>query len=265
MSRECVEVASGVFVMTSARYTTTTTIVTSGSATMLVDPAWSLTELEGVRTWLVDTGHVVTAGFATHAHHDHLLWHPDFGDAPRWASAGTVAAAAAWRDELEAALDDDYRAIVDDPFGPIGAVVSDTVPDPFGDGDGDGDGEPIELIVHAGHAPGHTALWLPGRRTFVAGDMLSDVELPLPFNPDDLAAYLDALDAMAPFVAQATMLIPGHGHPTDRPLGRLDADRRYLDAVLRGEDPDDGRRALPGMDEAHTRIVELARTMRTDG
>jgi len=42
--------------------------------------------------------------------------------------------------------------------------------------------------------PGHTALSLPPLRVLIAGDMLSDVELPLPFYLDDLPAYIDALD-----------------------------------------------------------------------
>ena len=89
--------------------------------------------------------------------------------------------------------------------------------------------------------------------------MLSDRELPLPFDPDDLPAYLAALDTLAPFVAQATMLVPGHGRVTDDPMARLDADRRYLDALLAGDDPDDRRRGNPGMAQAHDRLVALAR------
>ena len=37
----------------------------------------------------------------------------------------------------------------------------------------------IELVSHDGHAPGHTALWLADSRVLIAGDMLSEVELPL--------------------------------------------------------------------------------------
>jgi glyoxylase-like metal-dependent hydrolase (beta-lactamase superfamily II) len=254
-----VEVAPGIFVTTSTRFVTTSTAVCRDGSTMLVDPAWTVTELDAIRDWLAATGRTVTSGVSTHAHHDHLLWHPGFGAAPRWASAGSVAAATAWHDELRAQLDDDYLAIDPHPFAAIRAVEGDLVPDPFG---ASGPQEPVELIVHAGHAPGHTAVWLPDRQAVLAGDMLSDVELPLPFAPDDLPAYLDALDVLAAVVGRAAVLVPGHGHPTDAPLERLDADRRYLDAVLRGEDPDDPRRANHGMAEAHDRIVALARAMR---
>jgi glyoxylase-like metal-dependent hydrolase (beta-lactamase superfamily II) len=255
--RECIEVAADVFVMTSTRYTTTSTIVRRGDVALLVDPAWTVPELESIRDWVRANGCRVTSGFGTHAHHDHLLWHPDFGDAPRWASARTVELAGEWHDELVASLDADYRRDLPDSFVGLRPVPTDLVPEPFG-GSADDD-EPVELIVHDGHAPGHTAVWLPERRTLLAGDMLSDIELPLPFHPDDLDGYLAALDALAPIVARADVLIPGHGHPTDRPLDRLDADRAYLDAVLAERDPDDVRRRQPGMEDAHQRIVELAR------
>jgi glyoxylase-like metal-dependent hydrolase (beta-lactamase superfamily II) len=68
-----------------------------------------------------------------------------------------------------------------------------------------------ELIVHDGHAPGHTAIWLGDQHVLIAGDMLSDIELPLPFWPDDLPAYIAALDHLAPFAAAARSIIPGHG------------------------------------------------------
>jgi glyoxylase-like metal-dependent hydrolase (beta-lactamase superfamily II) len=260
-SRECTEVAGGVFVMTSVRYTTTSTMVCRGQSAVLVDPAWTVSELDAIRDWLDANGRTVTCGVTTHAHHDHMLWHPEFGDAPRWASMETARLATEWHDELFTMLDDDYRESFPDPLRDIAGVSGDRVPTPFGN-DANSPDEPFELVVHAGHAPGHTAIWLPERGVMLAGDMLSDIELPLPFNPDDLPAYLDALDLLAPVVARADVLVPGHGHVTDRPIERLDADRSYLDAVIRGDDPDDPRRALPGMAEAHDKIVELARQAR---
>ena len=93
----------------------------------------------------------------------------------------------------------------------------------------------------------------------LAGDMLSDVELPLPFWPDDLPAYLAALDNLAPYVARAAVLVPGHGHPTTDPMARLDADRRYLDDVITHGGSDDPRIRHPGMAENHTHLLRLVR------
>lgn len=255
MSRGADEIAPGVHVTTSARYATTSTVVVRDDRALLVDPAWTVAELDGLLAWLGRHDLRVAAGLSTHAHHDHLLWHPGFGEVPRWASRRTAELADEWHEELSRQLDEDYRRRFPDSFRSLTGVDAGPLADPFADGLD----ESIELIVHDGHAPGHTAVWLADRGVLLAGDMLSDLELPLPFHPDDLDAYLAALDALAPVVSRASALVPGHGNVTDQPLARLDADRRYLDAVLAGTDPDDPRRAEPGMDDAHRRIVELAR------
>lgn len=130
------------------------------------------------------------------------------------------------------------------------AVDGERLPEPWSE---------VELVGHDGHAPGHTALWLPERGVLLAGDMLSDVELPLPFWPDDLAAYLAGLDALSPVVAHAAVLVPGHGHPTTDPMARLDADRRYLEDVLTRGDSDDPRIGNPGMAEHHAHLLGLVR------
>lgn len=266
---------------------TTTTVVIRDAHALLVDPAWRPDELVALADDLDALGLRVTAGVSTHPHHDHLLWHPRFGDVPRWASARAVAAVAAHHDELRAALlADPGDPYPDDVLALFGAVVplpgSDevgsvlAVPAPFGpshipsdvaarsrsapepDPEPAPDLDPVELITHDAHAPGHVAVRLPARGVLLVGDMLSDVELPLPFDPDDLPAYLTGLDVLEPAVAGATVLVPGHGTPTYEPLARLDADRRYLDAVLAGRTPDDPRLADPEMARVHRRLVALA-------
>lgn len=244
------EVADGVLVTTSAIDTTSSTIVISGATALLVDPAWVPTELEALADLLEARGLAVTAGFSTHAHHDHLLWHPRFGQAPRWASARTAQLAVTERagllEHMGPGWPEDLLAL----FAQVEAVDGDRLPDPWGE---------AELVVHDGHAPGHTAVWLPERGVLLAGDMLSDVELPLPFWPDDLPAYLAGLDALAPHVARADVLVPGHGHPTRAPLARLDADRRYLDDVLTRGDSADPRIGNPDMAENHAHLQRLVR------
>jgi glyoxylase-like metal-dependent hydrolase (beta-lactamase superfamily II) len=225
-----VEVAPGVFVFTSRReHTTSTLVVGSRSNGLLVDPAWEPDELAAIASDIAGRAVVVEAGFATHAHYDHVLWHPKFGRAPRYASAATVARVNRERKALVTALG---------PAWPpkLAQLVGRVEPPPSGGlflG-----AEPIELITHDAHLPGHTSLWLERRRVLIAGDLLSDVEAPLPHYDDaapdrtELIAYLAGLDALAPFVARTDLLIPGHGTPTDRPMLRLDADRRHVDALL---------------------------------
>ncbi|MGC5165858.1 MBL fold metallo-hydrolase [Luteimicrobium sp. DT211] len=273
MPRELVEVAPGVLVATSRTMSTTSTVVARGGDALLVDPAWHPDELAGLADAIDARGLRVVAGLATHAHHDHLLWHPRLGNVPRWASPPSAALAREQRAELrEAVLAGEGSEDVRDPWTPelldlVGRV------DPFpavgirSAGSGGAEtaermptagvpGAP-ELVVHDAHAPGHAAVWLPESRVLLAGDMLSDLELPLPFAPDDLSAYLEGLDRLAPYVARARVVVPGHGRPTSDGLARLDADRRYLDALLAGRDPGDPRRANPGMADVHARLLEL--------
>jgi len=247
--RELLEVAGGVLVATSRRYATTSTVVVSDDRAVLVDPAWEPDELAALADAVQARGLTIAAGLSTHAHHDHLLWHPRFGDVPRFASRRTVELAGEQRAELLAALGPDWPPELAEVFG----LLSVAEPDPFGTAE-----DPIVLVVHDGHAPGHSALWLPARRVLLAGDMLSDLELPLPHDPDDLASYLAGLELLAPYVAQATVLVPGHGSPTDDPATRLAADRNYLTALIAGVDPGDERCANPGMAEAHEHNVQLA-------
>jgi glyoxylase-like metal-dependent hydrolase (beta-lactamase superfamily II) len=225
---------------------TTSTALTRGDEAFLVDPAWMPDELEALAAFV--RGLRVAGGFATHAHHDHLLWHPGFGDAPRWASERTAELARAERDALVAGLGERFPHPLVDLMGRVEGVAG-RIPDSAG--------FEIELIVHDGHAPGHTALWLPHERVLLAGDMLSDVELPLPFDPDDVPAYLAALDVLAPYAARAAVVVPGHGHVGTDADARLDADRRYLEEVVRRGSSDDPRRANAGMDAEYRRLLRL--------
>ena len=97
----------------------------------------------------------------------------------------------------------------------------------------------------------------------LAGDMLSDIELPYPdADEPDLSLYLDGLDRLAPVVARCNVLVPGHGRPSFEPMVRLDADRRYLDAILSGTPSDDPRLANEGMMEIHLRTLAQAEATR---
>ncbi len=231
-------------VATSRREQTTSTVVISGGAALLVDPAWDPDELAWIADDLGAAGIVITAGFATHAHHDHLLWHPGFGTAPRWASPATSQQAVAHRAELVEALGPTWP---DELAGLVGQVAA-----------ADGrylpwSGTAVEMITHDAHAAGHTGLWIPAAATLIAGDMLSDVELPL-LEESSPTGYAEGLQALHPFVDQAHVVIPGHGNPAvgnRTARDRWVADNRYLTALVNGADTLDPRLQLPGMHEAH--------------
>lgn len=248
MARTFAQLAPGVHVRTSRVMHTTSTVVEASGQALLIDPAWLPDELHAIADWIDGHGFRVVGGFATHAHHDHLLWHPRFGDVPRWASAQTAALARSHRAGLTAALGHDWPGELADLMGRVRVIDEDfTAP------------VPIEHIVHDGHAPGHTALWLPQQRILVAGDMLSDIELPLPFDPDDVPSYVAALDRLAPYASRAQLVIPGHGTVGSNASARLDADRRYIEDMLSRGESDDPRRANPGMDAEYAHMQRLVR------
>lgn len=244
------EIAPGVLVSTSRSDQTNSVVLAAAGEALLIDPAWMPDELDALAAALDRRGLRVIGGFATHAHHDHLLWHPGFGDAPRRASVRTAELAISERTALVGQLGDHFLEPLVDLMGRVAgvdAIPVASIPAGF----------EIELIAHDGHAPGHTALWLPRQRILIAGDMLSDVELPLPFDPDDLPAYVAALDLLTPYARAADLVIPGHGQVGDDAAARLDADRRYLDDVVRHGDSPDARTRNPGMADMHTRMQRL--------
>ena len=71
-------------------------------------------------------------------------------------------------------------------------------------------------MVHDGHAPGHAAVFFPHTGVLVAGDMLSDMEIPIlaTERDDALAEYRTGLDKLAG-IREVRWLVPGHGQVTD--------------------------------------------------
>ena len=73
MECKVVEVTPGVLVTHSRRDMTASTILLGGTRSVLVDPAWDPDELDALADFVGRSGLTVVAGFATHAHHDHVL------------------------------------------------------------------------------------------------------------------------------------------------------------------------------------------------
>ncbi|MGI9196614.1 MAG: MBL fold metallo-hydrolase [Candidatus Nanopelagicales bacterium] len=271
-----VEVAPGVYVMTSRRFATTSTVIAAGRQALVIDPAWDEDELASVASLLSAQGLECVAGLATHEHYDHVLWHPDLPDVPRYAAPWAcerLSPTGPARHEVLAPLigdlPEDLMAIaglltpIPGATRPASAVPgrpyprSTTLPEAI-----ELHWSTREVIVHEhdAHVRGHLAVELVDAGVLVAGDMLSDVEIPYPDLDDpDLSAYLVGLDRLADAVRRSRVLIPGHGTPTDDPMSRLDADRRYLDAILAGREVEDPRLAHDGMAELHAANVERAR------
>jgi glyoxylase-like metal-dependent hydrolase (beta-lactamase superfamily II) len=236
------ELTPGVLVATEKELTTTSTAVAHpGGGSLLIDPALTPADLAGLAAELAGAGLTPLAGFATHPHWDHVLWSRELGDVPRYASAASAAAAEAeHRDLAESARN--HTADYDwDLFGRLTALPDGTGLVPW-------DGPEAQLIVHNGHAPGHAAVFLPDSGVLVAGDMLSDLEIPILDTELDNAFedYVAGLDLLAA-VRGVRWLVPGHGQAGDTAefRRRVDLDQRYLDRLAAGQ-PFDDPRGLPG-------------------
>jgi glyoxylase-like metal-dependent hydrolase (beta-lactamase superfamily II) len=227
------EVADGVWVRQSAWVWSNATAVRGEKGLVLIDPGIDGSDLNQLADDLDRLGLPVVAGFSTHPHWDHLLWHSRFGDVPRYATAAGADAAGRSRERGQTMAEDSASGI---PLELLGLVTP--LPD-------DGGPVPGQIVEHRAHAVGHAAVFLADRGVLLAGDMLSDVLIPLfdPRQTDQVDAYEAAFDRLGEAARHVDVLVPGHGAVAEGPEveARLAADRAYIDAVRRGEEPVDAR------------------------
>jgi glyoxylase-like metal-dependent hydrolase (beta-lactamase superfamily II) len=118
------------------------------------------------------------------------------------------------------------------------------------------DGPVVRIVEHRAHAPGHAGLVVEQAGVLVAGDMLSDVLVPmLDLNgaADPISDYLAALALLEDAAHGVSVVIPGHGSvgDADELRMRLTRDRAYVEALREGRTVDDARigpSAAPGWD-----------------
>lgn len=226
------QVADGVWVRQSEWVWSNSTVVRGEAGLVLVDPGIEGAELEQLADEVGRLGVPVVAGFSTHPHWDHLLWHSRFGDVPRYATAAAVEVAVAYREREREGAAEEASGV---PIELLGLVT----PLP-----GDGDGLPGEVVAHDAHAVGHAALLLADSRVLIVGDMLSDILIPmLDSRPGQVEACARALDRLGEAARHVDVVIPGHGSVArgSEVAVRLAADRAYIDALRRGEEPVDAR------------------------
>ncbi|MEU0792092.1 MBL fold metallo-hydrolase [Amycolatopsis sp. NPDC005961] len=245
------QVADGVWVRQSEWVRSNAVVVRGDDGVVLVDPGISGADLDELADEVDGLGVPVVAGFCTHLHWDHLLWHSRFGDVPRYATRACAEAAGAVRERAQAMAAESAPGI---PLELIGLVT----PLPA-----DGGPVPGELIEHEAHAIGHAAILLADRGVLIAGDMLSDVLIPLldPRRPGQVDAYEAALDRLAEAARTVEVVIPGHGAVAEGPevAARIAADRAYLDALRRGAEPVDARLEQDWLAGPHKANLEQAR------
>jgi glyoxylase-like metal-dependent hydrolase (beta-lactamase superfamily II) len=249
------QVAEGVLIHQSELLQNNAVVVQGRAGVLLIDPGITGDEMTCLANDLRELGQPVVAGFATHPDWDHVLWHAELGEAPRY---GTARCADFMRDARSNA---DWKARVAEGLPP---EIADEVPlDLFGLVTGlpaeaariPWDGPRVRIIEHPAHAPGHAALLIEERGVLVAGDMLSDVFIPMldDFNStnDPIEDYLAGLRLLEGVAGDVDVVIPGHGSVggADQVRARIEQDRAYLHALRDGQAPDDpriGPSAKPG-------------------
>jgi len=259
--RRLSEVAPGVLVRTSSFELTTSTVVVGAAAgCLLIDPGVTVAELAQLAAELRELGLRPAAAWSTHPHWDHVLWSSGLGDAPRYATSAAVAAAGSWREEMISRVQEEAPGHDLELFGRLTRL-------PAGTGHIRWDGPATQVIAHNGHAPGHAAVFLPDAGVLMAGDMLSDIEIPLLDidASDPLGDYRAGLRLLAA-VPGVRLLVPGHGHVAGAAeyRTRLDADTRYLDLLAAGEPFDDPRCTQPWLRDWHRRQLQCVAGF-TDG
>src|SRR6201996_7170501 len=230
------EIVPGVFVATAELYTTTTTIVAGADGDcLLIDPAVTVADLAALADWLSARGLRPVAGWSTHPHWDHLLWSAAFGDVPRYATPRAVAAAAHREADLRSGVEESAPGHDLTLFAKVAALPGHEIGWP---------GPRALVCEHNAHAPGHGAVFLPDAGVLIAGDMLSDVEIPLLDleSADPFRGYREGVGVLAG-IPGVRAVVPGHGHVGGEAefRRRVSADLAYLDAVQSGGDIADPR------------------------
>jgi glyoxylase-like metal-dependent hydrolase (beta-lactamase superfamily II) len=270
------QVADGVLIHQSEFMQSNAVVVHGRAGVLLIDPGVLGYEMACLANDVRELGQPVVGGFSTHPHWDHLLWHIQLGAVPRY---GTARCAATVRDRLS---DPGAKArvatlippdIVDDvPLDLLGLITglpAETTQIPW-------DGPQVRIIEHQAHAPGHAALLIEERGVLVAGDMLSDVLIPmldLNDTTDPIDDYLAALRLLEGVAGDVGVLVPGHGSigAADQVHARIEQDRAYVHALRDAHDLSDprvgptayGKDFLPGV---HAwQLQRLARSSERDG
>jgi glyoxylase-like metal-dependent hydrolase (beta-lactamase superfamily II) len=238
----------------------TRSVVVAGAdrSCLLIDPGVTVAEMAGLADLLAARGLRPVAGWSTHPHWDHVLWHSSLGDVPRYAAPAAVVVARSERDHNVEAVERDAPGHDLSLFGRLVALEADSIP---------WDGPRAELVIHDAHAPGHGAVFLPQTGVLVAGDMLSDVEIPLLDTEadDPLRDYRTGVARLAA-TEGVRQVVPGHGHVGDAAefRRRVAADTAYLDRLAAGKPFDDPRVTEDWLRAAHEDHVRRMRRLGLD-
>ena len=271
------QVAEGVLIHESEFCQSNAVVVQGRAGVLLIDPGVHGSEMARLANDLSDSGQTVVGGFSTHPHWDHLLWHAGLGAAPRYGTARcadivrVLLSDAGWKARIVEWIPPDIAEQVPlDLLGLITGLPAEMAQIPW-------DGPQVRIVEHQAHAPGHAALLIEERGVLVAGDMLSDVLIPmldLNETADPIEDYLAALRLLEGVAGDVDVLVPGHGSigGADQVRARIEQDRAYVHALRDAGVPGDprvgpsatfGKDWLPGVHERQ--LQHLARRRERDG
>ncbi|MGC9467445.1 MAG: MBL fold metallo-hydrolase [Anaerolineae bacterium] len=222
------QLSRGCWVSHSRVFATNSAVFVNEGVAYLLDPGITPDELSSIAAFVVAQGAEVSGIVLSHAHWDHLLGASRFPDVP-------VIATEVYRKVVDRHARDLCRQVARWSAAEGLTAYDDFVPpEPdvafskrltlrFG---------ALELTIMAapGHAPDQCVVYEPDAALLWAGDMLSDLEVPMVM--DTFAAYLRTLRRLC--ALRIEILIPGHGTPTlDREeiYGRFGRDEAYLEEV----------------------------------
>jgi glyoxylase-like metal-dependent hydrolase (beta-lactamase superfamily II) len=245
------QIADGVLVHQSELLLNNTTVVQGQAGVLVIDAGITGSEMACLANDVRELGQAVVAGFSTHPDWDHVLWHTDLGDAPRYATARCAAvmqqvrSTADWQARAAAGLPPEIADETPlDLYGRITGLPPRTQRVPW-------NGPEVQIIEHPAHAPGHAALLIEECRVLAAGDMLSDVFVPMLDDFDDtndpVQDYLVGLQLLDDLAGKVDIVVPGHGSVggAGHLRARIDQDRTYVRALRDGHTPDDPRINTP--------------------
>jgi glyoxylase-like metal-dependent hydrolase (beta-lactamase superfamily II) len=247
------QVAEGVLTHESEFIESNAVVVQGNAGVLLIDVGITADEMVAIADDLGTLGQPVVAAFSTHPHWDHLLWHAKLGEAPRYGTARCAAEIRAflsnadWKDDITEELPPEIEVPLD-LLGLITGLPADAAWIPW-------DGPQVRILEHQAHAQGHAALLIEGRGVLVAGDMFSDVLIPILdlSAADPVDDYLAALRLLEGVAGDVDVLVPGHGSigGADQVRARIDQDRAYVRALRDADvlsDPRVGPSAKDGWD-----------------
>jgi hydroxyacylglutathione hydrolase len=217
-------------VFESALYRTTSTIIDLGTDLIIVDPNWLPVEVAFIKNW-VDTYFPEHSQYLyfTHSDYDHIIGYQAFPNA-------TVIASKALVDQpnktqiLKQILDFDHEYYINRSY-PILYPKVDIIID---------HNQTLEIGDHEiffydalGHVSDGLFMIIPTIHVWVAGDYLSNIEIP--FVDHDYTEYCKTLllaESLFDKFKNVKILIPGHGDVTTDRLeiaNRIARDKKYLE------------------------------------